>query len=172
LLVRCVVQFQIKHRTSTSTCKRLSQNVRILRDSARSLHRTNIKGNRNSLVTIPTVNAENCSSSAQTHGTQTNSGGSRLKQTQFETRQEISTVSGEKKQKSWSIHSVAVSARRTDNTTVSTRNIHTQSMYRRKLVSMCNTVQDLPRLREPRILPNAIYRLYRGECARIRESVP
>ena len=61
------------------------------------------------------------------------------------------------KRKTWSVHNVAVSARRTYNTAVSTRSIHALSMYRRTPATAGNAFQDLPRLREPWIIPNAIY---------------
>ena len=54
---------------------------RTLHNSARSLHRTDRSDHRNSVVTIPAVNAENCSSQAETNGTQTNRNGQWWEQT-------------------------------------------------------------------------------------------
>jgi len=152
--VLCVAKVQSSHRSATSPCTRLSQSVTRLHKSTRSLHRTERSDHRNSAVTNLAVHAENCSSSAQTHITHTSGNGQWWQQIQTPT-QETPAVSG-KKTKSWSIHTVAVSARGTYNTAVSTSNIHAHSKYRRTQVSVGNTFQDLPPLREKQI-PNAIH---------------
>jgi len=73
--VMCVAKVKSNHRSATSPCTRLSQSVRRLHNSARSLHRIDRRDHRNYLVTNPAVHTENCSSSAQTHITQTKRNG-------------------------------------------------------------------------------------------------
>ena len=79
LRVAKVQSFNIK--SATSSCTRLSQSVRRMHKSARSLNRRDQKDHRNSLVTNPTAHAENCSSWAKTHSTQASRNGQWWEQT-------------------------------------------------------------------------------------------
>jgi hypothetical protein len=72
----CVAQFQSSHRRSAaSPSTRLCHSVTRLHNTARSLYRTNRRDHRNSLLTNPTVHAENCGSWVQTHSTHSSRNG-------------------------------------------------------------------------------------------------
>jgi hypothetical protein len=126
VLVMCVAMFQSNHRRSaTSPCTRLSQSVRRLHNSA-NLCTEPTERITETLVTNPTVHAENCTSwEEHTALIPTVVGADRSRRSSRLGRRHQQWV--ERKTKSWSIHSVAVSARRTYNTAVSTRTIHAQT---------------------------------------------